>query len=130
MLHPACAEPLTDEWWRGLGGHWPSAKDGRSQLLHDTRLNPLDLTFVPFFFAASAAKIMPVAGVPLRVWRRCEAPHPSRFGLCQPGGVVQEFTADWKREGASNEKLRRLQQIAGCRVQIAKSFKAQGPLLP
>jgi protein-S-isoprenylcysteine O-methyltransferase Ste14 len=28
------------------------------------------------------------------------------------------------------EKLRRLQQIAGCRVQIAKSFKAQGPPLP
>jgi hypothetical protein len=60
MLHPACAEPLTDEWWRGLGGHWPSAKDGRSQLLHDTRLNPIDLTLVPFFSAAFAAKIMPV----------------------------------------------------------------------
>ena len=30
----------------------------------------------------------------------------------------------------SNEKLRRLQQIAGCRVQIAKSFKTQGPPLP
>ena len=57
-------------------------------------------------------------------------PHPSRFGLCQPGGVVQEFAADWKREGVSNEKLRRLQQIAGCRVQIAKSFKTQGPPLP
>ena len=71
-----------------------------------------------------------MAGVPLQVRRRCEAPHPSRFGLCQPGGVVQEFTADWKREGVSNEKLRRLQQIAGCRVQIAKSFKAQGPALP
>ena len=71
-----------------------------------------------------------MAGVPLQVRRRCEAPHPSRFGLCQPGGVVQEFTADWKREGVSNEKLRRLQQIAGCRVQIAKSFKTQGPPLP
>src|SRR3984893_4036066 len=59
--------------------------------------------------------------------RRCL---PSRFGLCQPGRVVQEFTADWKWEGVSNEKLRRLQQIAGCRVQIAKTFKAQGPPLP
>jgi hypothetical protein len=73
---------------------------------------------------------MPVADVPLQVRRRCEAPHPSRFGLCQPGGVVQEFTADWKRKGVSNEKLRRLQQIARCRVQIAKSFKTQGPPLP